>query len=46
MKTIEIERKFLVVNEEWRAGATSAHMFRQGYLSTGGEKFTPRSHSR
>jgi adenylate cyclase len=37
MKTIEIEGKFLVLNEDWRAGATTAHMFRQGYLSTGGD---------
>ena len=30
---VEIERKFSVVGDEWRAGATSAE-YRQGYLST------------
>ena len=35
MKTIEIERKFLVHNEAWRASVTSAHVFRQGYLTRG-----------
>lgn len=35
MKTIEIERKFLVRNDDWRTSATSAHVFRQGYLTRG-----------
>lgn len=30
---IEIERKFLVINDDWRAGATGQR-YRQGYLST------------
>lgn len=30
---VEIERKFLVVNDSWRKNATSTH-FQQGYLST------------
>jgi adenylate cyclase len=30
----EIERKFLVANEGWRAGATSSSLLRQGYLSS------------
>lgn len=29
----EIERKFLVVNDTWKANATSSTPFRQGYLS-------------
>lgn len=33
----EIERKFLVVNDEWRAGVTSTACYRQGYLSDGGK---------
>lgn len=37
MKTIEIERKFLVRNDDWRANATSAHEIRQGYLTRGRE---------
>lgn len=31
---IEIERKFLVVGESWRDGATSSTVMRQGYLSS------------
>ena len=30
---IEIERKFLVVNDDWRARATPGVRYRQGYLS-------------
>ena len=30
----EIERKFLVANEGWRAGATGSSLLRQGYLSS------------
>jgi CYTH domain-containing protein len=37
MKTIEIERKFLVRNDDWRTSATSAHSLRQGYLTRGSE---------
>lgn len=33
----EIERKFLVVGDAWRAGATGT-LFRQGYLSTHKER--------
>lgn len=32
---IEIERKFLVKNEQWRKGVISETRLRQGYLSTG-----------
>ena len=31
---VEIERKFLVVNDSWRAMAAPGIRFRQGYLST------------
>ena len=31
---IEIERKFLVTNDEWRKGSTSTY-YRQAYLATG-----------
>ncbi|WP_298613870.1 CYTH domain-containing protein [uncultured Thermosynechococcus sp.] len=31
---IEIERKFLVIGEDWRSLATSVFHFAQGYLST------------
>ncbi|MCP1674933.1 adenylate cyclase [Natronocella acetinitrilica] len=34
---IEVERKFLVVTEQWRAGAERT-LFRQGYLSTDRER--------
>ncbi|WP_208245570.1 CYTH domain-containing protein (plasmid) [Rhizobium sp. T1470] len=37
MKTIEIERKFLVRNDAWRASVTSSHEIRQGYLTRGRE---------
>lgn len=33
MSHFEIERKFLVLNEDWRALATSAIPMRQGYLN-------------
>lgn len=33
----EIERKFLVVNDGWRAGVTRSIPMRQGYLGSGGE---------
>lgn len=33
---IEIERKFLVVGDAWKAGVSSAKAIRQGYLSLGG----------
>lgn len=32
---VEIERKFLVVNESWREAASAGMRYRQGYLSTG-----------
>lgn len=31
---VEIERKFLVVNESWREAASAGMRYRQGYLST------------
>ena len=31
---VEIERKFLVVNESWRKSASTGMRYRQGYLST------------
>lgn len=34
---IEVERKFLVVTEQWRAGAERT-LFRQGYLNTDRER--------
>lgn len=37
MKMIEIERRFLTRNEDWRSSAVSTHLFHQGYLSTFGE---------
>ncbi len=33
---IEIERKFLVVGDAWRADVTCAHVIRQAYLTLGG----------
>lgn len=30
----EIERKFLVASDAWRAGATDSSVFRQGYLAS------------
>lgn len=35
---IEIERKFLVVNEEWRTKVEATHIIRQGYLSSAPER--------
>ncbi|MEK6747768.1 MAG: CYTH domain-containing protein [Pseudomonadota bacterium] len=32
----EIERKYLVVNEHWRAAATHSAVYRQGYLTQSG----------
>jgi CYTH domain-containing protein len=32
---VEIERKFLVAQDGWRASADGGRVFRQGYLSTG-----------
>jgi CYTH domain-containing protein len=32
--TLEIERKFLVDNEEWRSLASSGMLYRQGYIYT------------
>lgn len=29
---VEIERKFLVINDDWREGADQGTLFRQGYL--------------
>jgi adenylate cyclase len=34
---VEIERKFLVINDNWRAGAGGV-LYRQGYLSTDPER--------
>ena len=31
---LEIERKFLVIDESWRPHATHTELFRQGYLAT------------
>lgn len=31
---VEIERKFLVAGDEWRAGASPGTRYRQGYLAT------------
>jgi len=31
---IEIERKFLVLNDEWRRGADAGRLLRQGYLAS------------
>lgn len=31
---VEIERKFLVAGDEWRAQVTRSELFRQGYLAT------------
>lgn len=33
---IEIERKFLVVGESWRASVTRSHLIKQAYLTRGG----------
>lgn len=33
---VEIERKFLVASDEWRAHATGSTVIRQGYLTRGG----------
>ncbi|ANM08559.1 MULTISPECIES: CYTH domain-containing protein [unclassified Rhizobium] len=35
MKATEIERKFLVRNDSWRARAGVSHVLQQGYLSRG-----------
>ncbi|HQR78916.1 MAG TPA: CYTH domain-containing protein [Actinomycetota bacterium] len=34
---VEIERKFLVVDDSWRAGVVAAHRIVQGYLADEGE---------
>ena len=39
---IEIERKFLVLNSDWRQHVRSSHALRQGYLTTGGTGVTVR----
>jgi adenylate cyclase len=31
---LEIERKYLVIDESWRAGVAHTELFRQGYLAT------------
>ncbi|MCB5204090.1 CYTH domain-containing protein [Neorhizobium sp. T786] len=36
MKTVEIERKFLVRNDAWRGEITDSHQFLQGYLASRG----------
>ncbi|MBI9020104.1 MAG: CYTH domain-containing protein [Verrucomicrobia bacterium] len=41
MKT-EIERKFLVVGDAWRAAAGAGELYEQGYISSGSEKITVR----
>ena len=33
---VEIERKFLLRGEGWRAGVTASHALEQGYLASGG----------
>lgn len=35
---IEIERKFLLRNDEWKAHVTETHVIKQGYLQSGLEK--------
>ncbi|MBE9568614.1 MAG: CYTH domain-containing protein [Proteobacteria bacterium] len=35
---IEIERKFLLKNDDWKAHVTETHVIRQGYLQSGLEK--------
>ncbi len=35
---IEIERKFLLRNDNWKAHVTETHVIRQGYLQSGLEK--------
>ena len=35
---VEIERKFLVASDDWRAQADAGRVFRQGYLSTTRER--------
>jgi CYTH domain-containing protein len=37
--TAEIERKFLVVNDSWRGGASKGAAFCQGYLLAGKNRF-------
>ena len=32
---IEIERKFLISNDEWKAHVTETHVIKQGYLQSG-----------
>jgi len=34
----EIERKFLITNETWKAQVTETHMIKQGYLQSGLDK--------
>ena len=38
---VEIERKYLVINDDWREGADQGTLFRQGYL-LGSEKSSVR----
>lgn len=35
---IEIERKFLIRNDEWKAHVTETHVIKQGYLQSGLDK--------
>jgi adenylate cyclase len=39
---IEIERKFLLLNDDWRAEASRSIAMRQGYLSEGGGRASMR----
>jgi adenylate cyclase len=32
---IEIERKFLIINDDWKAHVTETHVIKQGYLQSG-----------
>ena len=38
MMGIEIERKFLISNDEWKAHVTETHVIKQGYLQSGLDK--------
>lgn len=38
MMGIEIERKFLLKNDEWKSHVTDTHVIRQGYLQSGLEQ--------
>lgn len=42
---IEIERKFLVASDGWRAHVRESHILRQGYLTSGGAGVTVRVRS-